>query len=468
MSTSATPSSFSSSVSTDSLAASCSTTVSATVDAGAVHARDDVLRRALAAGDDVDVDLEARAGHADRRADAVLLVDDEVLRQHVEDLAAGRQRHRLGGVDRAPHVLARDLAVLAGDGDHAAAVEALDVRARQREVHRVDLDAGHQLGLLDRLLDRVDRRLEVDDDAAPDAARLGDAEPDDVEAVAVEHLADDGRHLRRADVEPDQISLFTRHSASGRVPIAASRPASPLPSPAAAASTVARRAGRPHVNAIVEPQVHVVDVGDALAQRRRQLEIRLQPRQELVLAELDAPPDRRSRITDALCRSRDVDLRQPPRDLRLRARAPRSRARPARRARRRSSRRPSPATRDRPSMIGRSRSAYCGPYSIDDHAALVDQIHVAVDAGRCRSAAAPTRRPRPSTAATAAAPRRAPTATPAAAAASASRSVHSRFSPRRPLEHARALRPSTAARCRARRCDRPAARARAPTTLPPR
>ena len=181
MSTSATPSSFSSSVSTDSLAASCSTTVSATVDAGAVHARDDVLRRALAAGDDVDVDLEPRAGHADRRADAVLLVDDEVLRQHVQDLAAGRQRHRLGGVDRAAHVLARDLAVLAGDRDHAAAVESLDVRARQREVDRVDLDAGHQLGFLDRLLDRVDRRLEVDDDAAADAARLGDAEADDVE-----------------------------------------------------------------------------------------------------------------------------------------------------------------------------------------------------------------------------------------------------------------------------------------------
>ena len=105
----------------------------------------------------------------DRRADAVLLVDDEVLRQHVQDLAAARQRDRLGRVDGAPHVLARDLAVLAGDRDDAAAVERLDVRARQAEVHRVDLDAGGQLGLVDRLLDRLDRRLEVDDDAAPDA-----------------------------------------------------------------------------------------------------------------------------------------------------------------------------------------------------------------------------------------------------------------------------------------------------------
>src|SRR5207245_7747588 len=68
------------------------------VDSGAVHARDDVLGRALAAGDDVDVHLEAGAGHADRSADAVLFVDDEILRQHVQALAAGRQRPGLAGL----------------------------------------------------------------------------------------------------------------------------------------------------------------------------------------------------------------------------------------------------------------------------------------------------------------------------------------------------------------------------------
>ena len=45
-----------------------------------------------------------------------------------------------------------------------AAVEPLDVRAGQRQVHRIDLDAGHQLGFVDGLLDRLDRRFEVDDD----------------------------------------------------------------------------------------------------------------------------------------------------------------------------------------------------------------------------------------------------------------------------------------------------------------
>src|SRR6185295_988 len=75
--------------------------------------------------------------------------------------------------------------------------------------------AGHQLGFVDRLLDRIDRRLEVDDDAAADAARLGDAETDDVEPAAVHDLADHRGHLRGADVEPDQVSFLSRH----RVPL---------------------------------------------------------------------------------------------------------------------------------------------------------------------------------------------------------------------------------------------------------
>ena len=258
-------------------------------DAGAVHAGDDVLRRRGAAGDDVHVDLEARAGHPDRRADAVLLVDDEVLRQHVQDLAAARQRHRLGGVDRAPHVLARDLAVLPGDRDDAAAVERLDVRGRQAEVNRIDLDAGGQLRLVDRLLDRLDGRLEIDDDAAADAARVRQADADDVEPAVVGHLADDGGDLRRADVEPDQVSFL----ASPPDPPFLS--AGPEPSRRREAAALLTRLVSPELrrsragltyNRSIEPQVHVVDVRHPLAQRRRDVDVRLQPLEELVVAEV--------------------------------------------------------------------------------------------------------------------------------------------------------------------------------------
>ena len=218
MSTSATPSSFSSGVSTASAAASCSITVSTTVTpARFTHAT------MFCVDDTAPVTTctltSSRAPvMPDRRADAVLLVDDEVLRQHVQNLAPGRQRHGLGRVDRPPHVVARDLAVLAGHGDHAAAVEALDVRARQREMDGVDLDAGHQLGFLDRLLDRIHRGLEVDDDAALDAARLRDADADDVEAAVVQALADDAarRSTCRRRVHDDTATSLTSRSLSSR------------------------------------------------------------------------------------------------------------------------------------------------------------------------------------------------------------------------------------------------------------
>src|SRR5512139_1247975 len=139
------------------------------LDTRAVDGRDDVLRRRARTGDDVDVHLEASAGHADWRADAVLVVHDVVLGQHVQDAATARQRHALRRVDRAADVLVRDLAGLAGDRHDAPAVEALDVRPGHRQMHGVDFDPGHQLRLLDRLLDRLDGRLEVHHDPAPNA-----------------------------------------------------------------------------------------------------------------------------------------------------------------------------------------------------------------------------------------------------------------------------------------------------------
>jgi hypothetical protein len=80
-------------------------------------------------------------------------------------------------------------------------------------VHRVDLDAGHELRFLDRLLDRVDGRFEIDDDAALDAARFRHPDAHDVEAPVVEALADDADDRGGAYVEPHDISLSTSHSA---------------------------------------------------------------------------------------------------------------------------------------------------------------------------------------------------------------------------------------------------------------
>ena len=57
------------------------------VEAGAVAALDDILRRGRGAGHDMNLGFEAHAGHAERLANAVLVVDDVVLRQHVDHVA---------------------------------------------------------------------------------------------------------------------------------------------------------------------------------------------------------------------------------------------------------------------------------------------------------------------------------------------------------------------------------------------
>ena len=149
------------------------------------------------------------------------------------------------------------------------------------EVDRVDLDAGHQLGFLDRLLDRIDRGLEVDDDAAADAARLGNAEADDVEAVRRSMISPTTAVTFEVPTSrPDQVSFSF---APTQLPSAGPKACATCLLPPSAAAFLAAalhrrcrllrpsRLAGPHVNAIVEPQIDVIDVGHALAQRARQM-----------------------------------------------------------------------------------------------------------------------------------------------------------------------------------------------------
>jgi hypothetical protein len=170
----------------------------------------DVLRRRHRAGDDVHLDLEAHAAHADRLAHAALAVDDEFLGQDVQDLLLGRDRHRARDLDHALDVERRDLLLL--DRDHAAGVEALDVAAGDAGVDLVDLAVGHQLDLLHDARDRIHRGLDVHHHAALEAVgRLG-AEADHVEPPVGLHLGDHAGDLGGADVQADdQFVVLLAH-----------------------------------------------------------------------------------------------------------------------------------------------------------------------------------------------------------------------------------------------------------------
>src|SRR5438477_7076552 len=127
------------------------------VEARPMHALDDVLDRGLSSGDDVGLDLEALAGHADRVAHALLPVDRVSARDDVDDLAVGCDADRARGLDHPLDVVLADLSVGPRDRHHAGGVLRPQVRATQRDDHRLDALAGHALGLHRGRLDGRDR-----------------------------------------------------------------------------------------------------------------------------------------------------------------------------------------------------------------------------------------------------------------------------------------------------------------------
>ena len=176
----------------------------------ATHALDDVLRRRDRSGDDVHLDFEPHAAHAERLAHSVLPVDDEFLGEDVQDLLVGRNWHGARGLDRALHVDRRHLLVL--DRYHPGGVEALDVAPGDARENALDLAVGHQFRFFERALDGVHGRLDVYDHALFQALGFVTASPDDVHVPVREKFRDHCRHLGGADVQSnDEVLVFPRH-----------------------------------------------------------------------------------------------------------------------------------------------------------------------------------------------------------------------------------------------------------------
>ena len=211
MSATATPSSFSVSDRTASAEASESATSSSILTPAAVDALGQVLDRRRGRRDDVGLDLEPQRAHAERVLDALLAVDDEAAPLDVEDLAVRRDRDRAGDLDGAVDVLAGDLAMVRGDRDLAGRVDALDVLAADADEGAVDLPARQPLGPLDRVRDRADGLVDVDDHALLEAGRGHGAVADDRQPAVAADLADERADLARADVDADEDRFPFHH-----------------------------------------------------------------------------------------------------------------------------------------------------------------------------------------------------------------------------------------------------------------
>ena len=117
----------------------------------------------------------------------------------MQHLLVRGNRQRPRRLDHPFDIARADLFVL--DRHNAVGVEARDVRAGDAGEHRVNLAAGHELGLLDRALDRLHRGLDIHHHALLHAARRVVPDADDLDLARGANLGHDREHLGSTDVE---------------------------------------------------------------------------------------------------------------------------------------------------------------------------------------------------------------------------------------------------------------------------
>ena len=123
-------------------------------------------------GHDVHVDAEPLADHAARVADAAAVVDREADRDRMDDLPVGRIAHRVAAFEHLAHVAVGDLAP--PDADFRLDDARGGKPARQVGDGPLDRLAGHFLGGVHGVADRVAGGIEVDDRRAASARARSD------------------------------------------------------------------------------------------------------------------------------------------------------------------------------------------------------------------------------------------------------------------------------------------------------
>jgi len=94
--------------------------------------------------------LETHTGHADGLAYALLAIDDEFLRQYVQDFLISRDRDCTCRIDDTIDIVRVHFTV--ADRDNPMRVEASDMPPGDAGIDRVNLAPGHEFGFFDRFL----------------------------------------------------------------------------------------------------------------------------------------------------------------------------------------------------------------------------------------------------------------------------------------------------------------------------
>ena len=101
----------------------------------------------------MDFNCEPGANHADWIVYSVLIIDDELLWQAVNYLAASRKLNRTGRINRSPHVFRSDFSIATRDRNDRLAVEPKNVGTRQVDRYFLCFYPAHPFSFFDRFFD---------------------------------------------------------------------------------------------------------------------------------------------------------------------------------------------------------------------------------------------------------------------------------------------------------------------------
>src|SRR5678815_3710211 len=144
---------------------------------------DGVLQPVEFAADHMHVHFDARAEHADRIADTVLPIDQEMLADGVDYTVVRRQIDGLGVFDDVLDILGGDLAVGGHHRMHTAVVKAPNVGSGYPEVHTANLRVSHLLGVDDRLANVLFHDFGIGDLPFAHAPRPALPDPHDIDGA---------------------------------------------------------------------------------------------------------------------------------------------------------------------------------------------------------------------------------------------------------------------------------------------
>ena len=134
----------------------------------------------------MDLDLKSNTAHADRLAHIFLVIDDKFLRHGMQQLLVSWNIYCLGRFNNPRHVGSTDFFIL--DRHHAAGIETADMATSNTGVDIANLTVGHQFGLFQRALNRLDGRFNIDHHALFQPLRFRLPQANDFMASVWQHF----------------------------------------------------------------------------------------------------------------------------------------------------------------------------------------------------------------------------------------------------------------------------------------